>query len=151
MPQHVPDRDLIGPHERSREQRRILDHRVLQPVPAVFIPAAHLDGDRVAVVAARMLLPVDASRSDAPRRIAVVHRLQPAVPVDKIMRRGPARGPEIVQIPRGGVIASGRVVQNEKFDALRPSSGVITRMRRRHASHPPRCAASAPGCRNKRQ
>ena len=67
----------------------------------------------------------------------------------KKMRRRAARRFKIPQIPRSGVVAPSRIMQDEKLDLLRASLRVITRMRRRHASHPPRSAASAPAYRNR--
>ena len=149
MPQHVFDRNAVLAHQPSCQQRRVRHDRVLQPVAPRVIPAAHLDGDRVAVAAARVLLRINARRADRPCRILVADRLQPAVPVDKIVGRGPARGLKIFESRRGGVVAPGRVVQHKKLDGCAAALRVITRMRRRHAVSPRRSAASAPASRNK--
>ena len=68
-------------------------------------------------MAARVLLRIDTCRADRPRRVLVADRLPPAVPVNKIVGRGPARGRKISEIPRGGVVVPGRVVQRKELNA----------------------------------
>ena len=142
--QDILDRNAVARHQKPRQSCRVADRLSGKHILPRRIAAAELDADGVCVPAVRMLLHIDASRSDTPRRIAVVHRLQPPQIVHKIVcGRLDDIVSEIAKIAACRVVSACRIMQHQIANGLQPPRRVIPGVCARHLSFAAPTAAAS--------